>query len=103
MPYIEREGGNVVGLLRWPRTENQERLADDHADVVGYRVGGAKREALAEVKAAAVAKVADLDSSISKTVAREAVLPFKTQFQAATTEAEVETVRATAIAAVEAL
>ncbi len=33
MPYIEREDGNVVGLLRWPQFDGQERLPEDHPEV----------------------------------------------------------------------
>lgn len=36
MPYIERENGNVVGLLRWPRTEGQESLPENHPDVMAF-------------------------------------------------------------------
>lgn len=104
MPYIERDaGGGISGLTRWPREIDQERLAEDHPDVAGFRVGGAKRDALAEVKSAAQAMVADLDFSITKSAAKSAVAPFKAQFLAASTEAEVEAVRLAAIAAIEAL
>ncbi|MEE9499611.1 MAG: hypothetical protein V3V24_09760 [Nitrospinaceae bacterium] len=102
--YVTRdESGAVSRLTRWPSEAGQERLPENHTDVVGYRVGGAKNRALAEVKALAQALVADLDSSITKSAARDAVLPFKTQFQGASTEAEVEAVRVAAIAAIEAL
>ena len=104
MPYPNRdEIGNVTGYSRWPKFEGQERLADDHPDIVDYRLGGAKREALAEVKGAAQNKVADLDSSATKSAAKTAVLPFKTQFQDASTVAEVEAVKVAAMAAINAL
>lgn len=37
MPYIEREAGTVVGLLRWPQFDSQEWLAEDHSEVVAFR------------------------------------------------------------------
>ena len=37
MPYIEREGGIIVGLLKWPRIDNQEKLPDDDSDVIVFR------------------------------------------------------------------
>lgn len=38
MSYIQRnENGEITGLFRWPQTEGQERLAEDHPDVVAFR------------------------------------------------------------------
>lgn len=103
--YVERMGGVVVGITRWPIRANDspERLSEDHPEVVAFFIGRARLSALAEVKGAAQARIADLDSSITKTTAKAAVLPFKTQFQDAATLPEVEAVRQTAISAINAL
>ena len=34
--YVKREAGEVVELSRWPETEDQERLPENHPDVAAF-------------------------------------------------------------------
>lgn len=38
MPYLRRDpsDGEVTGVSRWPSGEHQEKVADDHPDLVEY-------------------------------------------------------------------
>ena len=102
--YVKRTvGGTVTGLLRWPEVDNQERLSEDHPDIIEYRTVGARFDALNAVKAAARNKLNDIDSSVTKNALKTAIQPFKTQFQDASTVADVGAVRVAALAAIEAL
>lgn len=103
MKYIERDAGKVVGLTKWSRFENQERLSDDDPEVIAYRTGNARWLAIEEVKGAAQRKAADLESTVTEDQARSKLAQFKTDFQAAATEEEVADLKALALAAIEAL
>ena len=102
--YIERDGNGVMnGWGAAASIPDQERLQENHPDVIAYFIGKWRRLAADEIKEIAENAVRDLDRNISKTDARNAVLPFKTQFLDASTVAEVEAVKVAAMAAIDAL
>ena len=102
MRYIIREGGKVVGLLRWPQHKGQERVDEDHPDVVTYHANKARRSAKTKTESQATIM---LDAAIPKLEReRVAFLPDgdPARIAALTAVEKVQALSARALAKIEA-
>ena len=95
------EGDPLTGSEAVPRRPSQHHAWDGAKWALD--LPALKSTALGEVKQAAVGRINDLDNDVDKPAVRTALVPFKADFQAAATGKQVATVKARALAAIEAL
>lgn len=74
MRYVTRDSdGNVTGLFARPQSFTNERLRDDHADVLAYRTSKRKRRAQKEIEVTVFAQLDELAPKLERE--RAALLP----------------------------